>query len=107
MTLGSINGRSRQTAFVHLEEMHQVIAITCNALALLIDGVMRGGWCIDRAAELGRLLVGCRLYELNGRLEDSELQGHSHFWGKRRNRFMLKGLPHILYHLPMLPFHIS
>lgn len=55
------------------------VAFTCYALTLLIDGVMRRGRRVNSTAQLRRLLVGRRLYELDGRLEDSKLQGHSHF----------------------------
>lgn len=51
-----------QTRFLLL---HQFETLTRDALALLIDGMMRRAWCINRAAQLLRFLIGCRLYKLN------------------------------------------
>lgn len=39
--------------------------LTSDALAFLVDGVMRRGRGVNRTAQLLRFLVGCRLYELN------------------------------------------
>ena len=71
--------------------LHQSAVLTCNALTLLIDGVMRRTRCIDGTAQLLRFLVGCRLYELNRWLEDSELQSHSHLWENKAERGRLSG----------------
>lgn len=73
------NKPTLQTEPDHCKKENKSKAFTCNAPSLLIFGVMRRGGCVDGTAQLRRLLVGRRLYELDGRLEDSELQGHSHF----------------------------
>lgn len=39
--------------------------LTCNALALLMDGMVRRARCIHRTTQLLRFVIGCRLYELN------------------------------------------
>lgn len=57
--------------------------LTCNALALLINGMMWRALCIDRAAQPLWLLIGRRLDKLDGWLKDTELQRHRHLWGKK------------------------
>lgn len=65
--------------------LHPLDTLTGDAFALLIHGVMRRARGIDGAAQFLRLLVGRRLYELDGRLKDTELQSHSHLWRNGHN----------------------
>ena len=39
---------------------------TCDALAFLVDGVVRRAGHVDRAAQLLRVLIGCGFDELYG-----------------------------------------
>lgn len=52
--------------------------LTGDALSLLVHGVVRRAGVVGRAAELLGLLAGRRPDELDGRLEDAELQRHGH-----------------------------
>lgn len=51
-------------------------ALTCDALALLINGVVWRALSINGAAQPLRLLIGRGLDKLDGRLKDTELQSH-------------------------------
>lgn len=66
-----------------LQCQSQFETLTGDALAFLIDGVMRRAWSVNRSAQFLRFLVGGRFYELNRRLKDTELQSHSHLWEKK------------------------
>lgn len=54
--------------------------LTGDALSLLVHGVVRRAGGVGRAAGLLGLLAGRRLDELDGRLEDAELQCHGHLF---------------------------
>lgn len=66
-----------------LQCQSQFETLTGDALAFLIDGVMRRAWSVNRSAQFLRFLVGGRFYKLNRRLKDTELQSHSHLWEKK------------------------
>lgn len=66
-----------------LQCQSQFETLTGDALAFLIDGVMRRAWSVNRSAQFLRFLVGCCFYKLNRRLKDTELQSHSHLWEKK------------------------
>lgn len=55
--------------------------LTGDALSLLVHGVVRRAGGVGRAAGLMGLLTGRRPDELDGRLEDAELQRHGHLLG--------------------------
>lgn len=60
--LDTLDQKKLQTRF---QLSHRSELLTRDALALLIDGVMWRARSINRAAQLLRFLIGCRLYELD------------------------------------------
>ena len=76
--------RMRQTLQSKFLLGDQSETLTCDALALLMDGMMwRARW-INWAAQLLRFLIGCRLNKLDSRLKNAELQRYGHLWEKTK-----------------------